>query len=452
MGIGLYTLNRELELHYRKFQFTVVFNIKTWLFRCMYKFAVLLNPLVSGILPPKFRQKVKKFILKVISPNRRNSSNSHGTNMNRGINLLGYAWAEMGVGESCRNAAKGIEAGGIPFGIINFTGTNSARMSDLTWAHKEIHNPVYDINVFHINAEQMMEIYAEYGKSLFENRYNIGYWHWELPDFPDEWIESFKFVDEIWAPSTFVGEAISKKSPVPVVKIPHAIEVKINEKRNRSYFNLPEDTFLFLTMYDIKSYQERKNPRASIDAFKGAFGPEDRDVGLVIKVNSYKSNPVEFKSLLEIISDYPNIYLMKETISRNDINSLILVTDCFISLHRSEGFGLGFAEAMYLGKPVIGTNWSSNTDFMNDQNSCLVDYKLIPVGQDYGPYKSYQHWADPDTNHASEYMRRLVNDELYYKLISCNGERYIKENYSPTAIGELITKRLEYIYKWKNGG
>lgn len=122
------------------------------------------------------------------------------------------------------------------------------------------------------------------------------------------------------------------------------------------------------------------------------------NVGLVVKVNRFKSNFNGLDMLTELISNYKNIYLIDETISRNDVNALINVTDCFISLHRSEGFGLGFAEAMYLGKPVIGTNWSSNTDFMNEKNACLVDYKLVQLEKDYGPYKSYQYWADQACN------------------------------------------------------
>src|SRR5690606_3930186 len=141
------------------------------------------------------------------------------------------------------------------------------------------------INIFHINAEQMMEIYATYGNSIFDNRYNIGYWHWELPDFPDRWIENFNFVNEVWVPSTFVAEAISLKSPVPVVKIPHSIIVNIEQQRDREYYALPNDAFIFLTMYDINSYSERKNPQASIKAFQRAFKNNDLSVGLVVKVN-----------------------------------------------------------------------------------------------------------------------------------------------------------------------
>lgn len=432
--------------------YPVVLYIKKVIYQFTYKLAVLTKPLITRLLSPGFRQRVKRALLKKAYPLEKSQDQSYSNNLEKGVNLLGYSRAEMGIGESCRIAANSMNSAGIPFGIINFKGTNSARMSDLTWSSKEIGEPKYNINLFHINAEQMMEVYAQYGNSLFQNRYNIGFWHWELPDFPDEWLEAFELVDEIWVPSTFVADSIALKSPVPVVKMPHSIQVGINEVRNREFFGLPDGVFLFLSMYDVKSYQERKNPKAVIKAFKAAFEPDDRSVGLVLKVNSYNSGKAELDELLELTSDYKNIYLIKDTISRNDINALISVIDCFVSLHRSEGFGLGLAEAMYLGKPVIGTNWSSNIDFMNSTNSCLVRYRLINVGIDHGPYKAYQYWADPDVEHASDYMKRLVNNSDFYNSVASKGEAFIKEYYSPKAIGSLIQKRLEYIYFWKFGG
>ncbi|QQZ62154.1 glycosyltransferase family 4 protein [Paenibacillus sonchi] len=427
-------------------------GIKSFLYKRLYKFAVKLKPIAVRLFPFETRQRIKQSLLKTAFPIEKEGRLSSIQDRLSGVNLVGYSRAEMGIGESCRIAAKSMDAVHIPFGIINFIGTNSASMNDNTWVNKEISEPRYNLNIFHINAEQMIEIYAHYGNSIFKDRYNIGFWHWELPDFPDEWKESFNLVDEIWAPSTFVVDSIAQKSPVPVVKIPHSIEVNITEKRDRGYFNLPEEAFLFLTMYDLKSFQARKNPQASIKAFQRAFDPEDTSVGLVIKVNSAKQGLKELDELYQIIGGYTNIYLVDRTLSRNDTNALISVIDSYVSLHRSEGFGLGLAEAMYLGKPVIGTNWSSNIDFMDFNNSCLVDYTLVQLDEDHGPYKSYQYWADPNVEHASMYMRTLYDDNNFYKRISSNGEEHIKKYYSPQAVGEIINRRLEYISMWKFGG
>lgn len=420
-------------------------KLKSYLYRTLYKLSVVLKPVIIKLISPKVRQRLKKGILNQAFPvHTRKFMMSDDWGFN-GVNLVGFSRSEMGIGESCRIAAKSMNAGEIPFVILNFKGTNSASMKDKSWIHKEADAPLYNVNLFHINAEQMREVHAEIGSSIFKERYNIGFWHWELPEFPDEWIENFDFVDEVWVPSTFVANSIALKSPVPVLKIPHSIEVLINDTRSRSYFGLPEKPFLFLTMYDLNSFQERKNPQASILAFKKAFLPDNKAVGLVIKVNGMYKDKSELSRLSNLIEDYSNIYIISKTLSRNDTNALISVTDCFISLHRSEGFGLGLAEAMYLGKPAIGTNWSSTTDFMNYQNSCPVNYKLILVGKDHGPYKADQFWAEPDVEHSSEYMYRLVNDKEYYDSIASSGQEYIREFYSPKVIGDLIKKRLSYI-------
>lgn len=368
-----------------------------------------------------------------------------------GINLWGYARAETGVGESCRLAANALQAAGIPFGIVNFEGADGARTSDLSWAHKEMPFPFYDINWFHINAAELPELTPLYGRNVFKASYNIGCWMWELPDFPDEWLDRFQYVDEIWAPSTFVAETIAKKSPVPVVRIPHSIEVKIDEPRSRAYFGLPEQTYLFLTMYDVRSITERKNPQGAVQAFLHAFGPDNAGVGLVVKVNKYNLASNELEELRQLQANCRNLYVIEDTLSRNDVNALHGVIDSFVSLHRSEGFGLGLAEAMCLGKPVIGTNWSAVTDFMNETNACPVDYKLVPLGRDYGPYKAYQQWAEPDIAHASRYMQRLVSDPAYGYAIGAEAEKYIRSFHSPHAVGEMIRRQIERIKELRTG-
>lgn len=359
-----------------------------------------------------------------------------------GVNLIGYVRAEMSLGESCRLAAGSLETTGIPYGMINFEIGNPARMRDNRWRHKEMADPKYYFNIFHIYPDQMPIVYKHLGQDIFQGRYNIGFWHWELPEFPEEWTGCFKILNEVWVPSRFVQESVSKKSTVPVVRIPHGIECKCPPDISRNYFNLP-GAFLFLAMYDVHSHQERKNPKAVIKAFKKSFAADDFSVGLVLKINNPKSNPEEIRQLKDLIRDYKNIYIIDSVLSRDEMNALFNVTDCFVSLHRSEGFGLGFAEAMYLGKPVIGTNWSSNTDFMNSENSCPVNYQIIRVGQDYGPYKAHQFWAEPDVEHASYFMKKLATDSHFYQIIGSSGQKTIQTEYSPKVVGCMIKDRLE---------
>jgi glycosyltransferase involved in cell wall biosynthesis len=436
-----------------------VARLKTKIMRKLYNVSLRLKPLVIKIAPPSTKDQLKKLkeklqrsaypsiqISTLIIDTPVENAHSNTTQMFvKGINLIGYSRSQTGVGESCRLAARSINAVNLPFGIINYNVGNPASNTDTSWNHKEIDKPIYNVNIYHINADQMPIAFAHLGEEVFKGRYNIGYWHWELPDFPDEWKESFKLVNEIWVPSQFIMDSISKKSPVPVVKIPHGIQLTVPQGIGRRDFGLPEGSFLFLTMYDVYSYQERKNPNAVIEAFKRTFKPYDTSVGLVVKVNHSQDHHEDIRVLEEKIAGYQNIYLLPETMSRERVNALLNCTDSFISLHRSEGFGLGLAEAMFLGKAVIGTNWSANVDFMNYKNSCTVDYNLVKIGKDYGPYKAYQYWADPDVEHAGYFMKKLVSDQEYYRTIARNGQKTIRTEYSPEVVGEQIKNRLTHL-------
>ncbi|MBE1447145.1 glycosyltransferase family 4 protein [Paenibacillus sp. OAS669] len=362
----------------------------------------------------------------------------------RGVNLIGFIRAETGIGESARLGARALVNTDIPFGIMNYKAKHDVRTEDTTWSYKEMDKAVYNTNIFHINGDMIKRAARHFGDRVTRNKYNIGYWHWELPEYPRVYCKGFDVVQEVWVPSTFVLDSVSMKSKVPVVRIPHGIEVGYQAELNRDYFGLPHGRFLFCSMYDTQSYHKRKNPLAAIEAFKRAFDHE-AGVALVIKVNNPESKPGELDLLRQAAAGHHNIILLDRTMTRLEVNSLLQCVDCFVSLHRSEGFGLGLAEAMYLGKPVIGTNWSGNTDFMHPGNSCAVNYKLVDVGEYWGPYEAHQKWAEPDIDHAVEYMRRLVTHPEWRQMIAENGQHTIRSQYSPQVVGQMVKKRLIHL-------
>ncbi|MDE0885702.1 MAG: glycosyltransferase [Myxococcota bacterium] len=363
-----------------------------------------------------------------------------------GLNIVGYFKQELGIAESARLASLAAEASPIPHALVDFSKDCSSTIGEHSQDEKlQSENP-YSINVFHINADQMPSAWRFFGPEFFQDRYNVGVWHWELPEFPDEWIPSFSYVHELWAPSRFIQDAITAKSTVPVIHMPHAMGFERPQRVARSEFGLPENAFLFLSMYDMHSFQARKNPQAVLESFKlAANGSPSGKMGLVLKVMNPESRPDDFAELRKWAEETANVSLITETLSRNGIYRLEACCDAFISLHRSEGWGLGLAESMYLQKPVIATGWSGNLDFMTPENSALIDYELVAISEDQGPYKKGQIWADPKIEHAADWMLRLVEDKALRDRLALNGRQTMESDYSPLAIGQRYQERFRIL-------
>jgi GT2 family glycosyltransferase len=363
---------------------------------------------------------------------------------NLGVNLISYMRAEMGIGEAARGNAKALHSANIPFCVINFEKNNPSLMRDFSFRHREVFGSVFDINILQINADYTPYACTYLGNTFFENKYTIGIWAWELEEFPDFWADAFDYVHEIWVPSTFVNKAVTKKSPVPVFTIPHSIQTINNMERikntNRSYFNLPDHSFVFLSVFDVHSVTERKNPFGSIIAFKKSFKENDTSVTLIIKV----TNPDEetLKKLRDAIGGYKNIIVFTRNLSRIEMEWLMCTIDCYLSLHRSEGFGLGPAQAMARGKVAILTNWSGNTDYMTNDNCIPISYQLQQLGQDFGPYEKHQFWAEPDLEEASFMMRSLISDPQMVKKIGRQARTTMAQNFSPEKVGQHMKDRI----------
>ena len=366
-------------------------------------------------------------------------------NVPTGVNLVAYIRAEMGLGAAARGMAAAFEAVGIAFDVINFEHGSYASHTNYSWSHKEVQRGRYDITIVCVNPDNSFHLRTKISPEILGNRYVIGYWFWELPEMPDEWLSDFEFTDEVWAASNFIKNAISQKAPAPVVRVPPVVQLSSCRKFTRPELGLPESRFLFLAMFDTKSVVHRKNPLGVLRAFNNSFRPDDASVGLVLKFNDPDYELPELRELRDEIVGRENVFVVDRTLHQDQLSSLIAVSDCFVSLHRSEGFGLGPAEAMSLGKPAMMTNWSGNTDYMTEDNCIAIDYELVDLAHDYGPYKANQRWAEADLEQASYWMKRLVHEPQLAKSIGVRGQETIKRQCSPLGVGKMIEARLQQI-------
>ncbi len=360
-----------------------------------------------------------------------------------GLNVAGFLTAELGVGESARCMVRAADAIALPTALVPLKLHCKNPLGDQTFAARLQEANPHGVNVVHLDPPASRDL-DHHHPTFRAGKYNIAYWAWELPEFPDAWVPACAYFDEIWCPSDFVREAISLKVPLPVITMPHAIGFAPPPADGRAHFGLPADTFLFLVLYDLNSYTARKNPQAAIEAFRRS-GLAGRGAALVIKVHNVAGNEADLAQLQAEVADLPGTVLITETLSREDVYRLQAACDCYVSLHRSEGFGLAVAECMLLGKPVIGTDWSATAEFLDATNGCPVRYRLVPLERNHGPYGKGQVWAEADPDHAADWMRRLHADTGLCARLGAAAHATIVARFSPGVVGTRYRKRLEGI-------
>jgi glycosyltransferase involved in cell wall biosynthesis len=364
-----------------------------------------------------------------------------------GVTVAGYIKGDLSLGILARATLQSLEATGVPCGAVNFTLGLQHSQSNAAYDRLIAHDPGFIANIFCMSAATLTLCHQERA-DLFAGRYNIHYAVWELAKYPAPWMPAMNLVHELWTISTFMQQAVAACATVPVLSMGIPVECTLETPLPRSAFGLPERRFLFLFSYDIGSLTERKNPQAVLRAFLQAFPPGNNDVAVVIKMNFIPGRADHAREIAELKQAWAHdsrILFMDRILDHSQMLSLIHACDAYVSLHRAEGFGLGMAEAMQLRKPVIATAYSGNMDFTRAHNSCLVDYRLIPVQPNQFSFAEGQVWADADASHASYYMKKLVSDRAFYDQLAAAGQRTIAEEFSLAAIGGKIKDRLKLL-------
>ena len=367
--------------------------------------------------------------------------------LRHGVTLAGYLRAELGIGQAARLFAAACEAADIPFATSIFDQTVSRQQDSFDEVPLEA---PYDVNLIAINADQLPAFARHVGPRFFADRYNVGLWFWEVEKFPDVMRSAFEWVDEVWVASEFTAAAIRDASPKPVVVLPPPIVAPaLDPALARRDFGLPDGRFVFLFTFDFLSVFERKNPMALVEAFSRAFRDGEGPL-LVLKTINGDRRRVDLERLRMACARRSDIVLHTDYLPRERNLALFAASDCFVSLHRSEGFGLTIAEAMALGKPVIATGYSGNLTFTDPSNAYLVDYKLVPVPAGCDPYPRNSRWADPDVEQAAVLLRRVVEHPAEARAKGDKAAEEVRAHHSPAVRGGAIRERLSEIRRLRD--
>ncbi len=362
------------------------------------------------------------------------------------VNLVGFFKGDVGLGEFARDTANAMSSVQIQTSIVNLPYPDSSRNTNKIFENKIQAEMNARVSLYFLPGTEHFSLAYRWNLDSLTVPYSIGYWPWELDVWPSKYRFCFEIVDEVWGMSQFVCDSFSRAHPSARVHwMPLCISLpKVEPLNIQNLLNLPFDQFVVLTAFDFNSSLERKNPMASYRAFKKEFDGDPKAT-FVVKCIGAAQTSTEIL-FLETLKNDPQAVVIDKNLSHQELLNLIRRADCFISLHRAEGFGRVMAEAMAIGTPVVATQYSGNLDFMNESNSYLVDFKIISVAPGSYPLATPDsRWADPNVEHAAAQLRKLRTDHGLRDAKIRAGQRTILESFSPEAVGTRIRDRISMI-------
>lgn len=355
-----------------------------------------------------------------------------------GVSVLAYANAELGVGEAGRRLFSAIRQTGLPSELVGLTAHSSRNQHRLFGQLRDF--PSFPTVISAVTADLAPSVSRRFDLKRNASRH-IGYWAWELDEFPTQFMRGIRAVDEIWTISTFVQKAVEAKTDKKVSTVPISFRTpSAPTSFTREMLGITQDRFAFLTSFDYLSRPKRKNPESTIKAYLSAFQESDGTSLIVKSINS--DQDLEYGAgLRTLASNRTDIVFIDQYFSSAENLALIELADCVVSLHRAEGFGLNLADAMVLGTPVIATNYGGNLDFMSDQSTALVDYDFHEVGEGNWPYDSKSLWAEPSVSHAASLMMKVFTQAGYRENL-VGESRKIVSQFSSAAVSDKVLKLL----------
>ena len=368
------------------------------------------------------------------------SAGSHSISELPGVNFYSPIGVVSGLGTAGRGYLTALRSVDIPVSLVPVHELFPHQTSVANVERRQ--RPRHSVSIVHVNADSVSRFLHFHARTFRRAKYRIGIWVWELPALRDECWSELRHFDEIWVPSTFCQRAVQALTAKPVTLMPHVVSASEPPRSGaRDELGIGRDEFVFLYVFDAASLIARKNPHCLVDAFEAAFSNHDR-VRLVLKVSNADADPAFARYLDALLERNARCVVLRQTLDTHALAGLMRACDCYVSPHRTEGFGLTVAEAMALGLPVIATDYGGTADFLNSEVGFPLSYRLVEIDQDHGPYEKGAIWSEPSRQHLQELLRTVVASPQNAIEKGQRARARMGTDYSASAVGRRMAQRL----------
>jgi glycosyltransferase involved in cell wall biosynthesis len=363
------------------------------------------------------------------------------------VRILGMISSKSGLGQNARNSLAAMTTLGLD------CEQQEIALNDRTVSGRPVAIGIQGgatVNLWHVNPDNLPEAMVLAGEAIYSDAYNIAFFAWELDQQPRSHELAIELADELWVPSEFVGESFRSVTDKRVVVMPHAIVPPEGwSPSSRRSLGLGDSAFIVYSGFDLHSWPGRKNPLGVVSAFKRAF-PGQEHVQLLLRIRNGRnlglvdSDPDDLgRALLDIAEGDQRIVIDMEERGYGEVLSLVANANCYLSLHRSEGFGYGPAEALFVGTPLVVSDNSAIGEF------CSPDYcHMVPCQDRYLTPGEYYlspggaRWSEPDLGEAARLLRWVFDNESDAARMAAIGRKHAEQELTLNAMARLYGARL----------